>query len=143
MSNWLSPFLGGVLGTAAMTVFLLFPRWLKLGNVDVIRAVGALYTGKVENASQPGAVIHAVSGIFFAYVYAGVIVLSKLPVVWWVFGLAGLLHGVVVMLLVSIVVMEHHPLARYHDRGPMTGFMQLLAHGVYGIVVGIVVQAMH
>lgn len=143
MSNWLSPFLGGLLGTVAMTVFLLFPRWLKLGNVDVIRAVGALVTGKVENAWQAGAVIHAVSGLFFAYVYAAVIVLSKLPVIWWTFAILGLLHGVIVMLLVCIMVMEHHPIGRYHDRGPMTGFMQLLAHGIYGVVVGIVVQVMH
>lgn len=143
MTNWFSPFLGGILGTVAMTVFLLFPRWLKLGNVDVIRAVGALITGKVENASQPGIVIHAVSGIFFAYIYAAVIVFSKLPVVWWVFAVLGAIHGVVVMLLVCIMVMEHHPLARYHDRGPMTGFMQLLAHAIYGVVVGIVVQTMH
>ena len=45
------------------------------------------------------------------------------------------------MLLVSIVVLEHHPIARYHERGPMTGFMQLLAHLVYGAVTVLVIEA--
>jgi hypothetical protein len=51
----------------------------------------------------------------------------KLPVVWWTFGMAGFIHGIIVMLLVCIAVMEHHPIARYHERGPMTGLAQLLA----------------
>lgn len=52
----------------------------------------------------------------------------------------GALHGVVIMLLVSIVIMEHHPIAHYHDRGPMTGFAQLLAHIIYGLIVGSFMQ---
>jgi len=47
------------------------------------------------------------------------------------------------MLLVSIVIMEHHPIARYHERGPMTGLAQLLAHLIYGVVVGLIVQTAH
>jgi hypothetical protein len=46
------------------------------------------------------------------------------------------------MLLVCIAVMEHHPMARYHERGPMTGLAQLLAHILYGVVVGLVVDAL-
>ena len=66
----------------------------------------------------------------------------KMPVVWWTFGMAGFIHGIVVMLLVCIAVMEHHPIARYHERGPMTGLAQLLAHIVYGVVVGLIVHAL-
>jgi hypothetical protein len=129
-------------GTAAMSALLLLPRWLGIGKIDVIPAVGALITGKAENALSIGYVIHFTSGIIFAYIYWGLLLSMKLPVVWWTFGLAGSIHGIIVMLLVCIAVMEHHPIARYHERGPMTGLAQLIAHIVYGIVVGLIVQAL-
>lgn len=125
-----------------MSAFLLFPRWLGIGKVDVIPAVGALVTGKIENAFSVGYLIHFVSGILFAYVYWAIILAMKLPVMWLTFALAGFIHGVIVMLLVCIAIMEHHPIARYHERGPMTGLSQLLAHILYGIVVGLIVQAL-
>jgi hypothetical protein len=56
--------------------------------------------------------------------------------------MAGFIHGMIVMLLVSIVIMEHHPIARYHERGPMTGVAQLLAHVVYGATAGFLFQAL-
>lgn len=125
-----------------MSAFLLFPRWFGISKVDVIPAVGALVTGRIENAFNVGYLIHFVSGILFAYIYWAIILAMKLPVVWWTFAMAGFIQGIVVMLLVCIAIMEHHPIARYHERGPMTGLSQLLAHILYGIVVGLIVQAM-
>ena len=130
------------MGTAAMSALLLLPRWLGIGKIDVIPAVGALITGKTENALPIGYVVHFTSGIIFAYVYWGLLLLMKLPIVWWTFGMAGFIHGIIVMLLVCIAVMEHHPIARYHERGPMTGLAQLLAHILYGVFVGVVVHAL-
>jgi hypothetical protein len=138
----LAPLLGGIVGTTAMTVFLLFPRWLGIGKIDVIPAVGALITGKEEHAFSIGYIVHFASGIIFAYVYWAILLLMKIPIVWWAFGMAGFIHGIVVMLLVCITIMEHHPIARYHERGPMTGLAQLFAHIVYGIVVGSIVDAL-
>jgi hypothetical protein len=138
----LAPLIGGIVGTAAMTALLLFPRWLGIGKIDVIPAVGALITGKEEHAFSIGYIVHFTSGIIFAYIYWGILLLMKMPIVWWAFGMAGFIHGIVVMLLVSITIMEHHPIARYHERGPMTGLAQLLAHIVYGVVVGLIVDAL-
>jgi hypothetical protein len=138
----LAPLIGGIVGTAAMTALLLFPRWLGIGKIDVIPAVGALITGKEDHAFSIGYIVHFASGIIFAYVYWAVLLLMKMPIVWWAFGMAGFIHGIVVMLLVSITIMEHHPIARYHERGPMTGLAQLLAHIVYGVVVGLIVDAL-
>jgi Family of unknown function (DUF6789) len=138
----LAPLIGGIVGTAAMTALLLFPRWLGIGKIDVIPAVGALITGKEEHAFSIGYIVHFASGIIFAYVYWAVLLLMKMPIVWWAFGMAGFIHGIIVMLLVCITIMEHHPIARYHERGPMTGLAQLLAHIVYGVVVGLIVDAL-
>jgi hypothetical protein len=138
----LAPLIGGIVGTAAMTGLLLFPRWLGIGKIDVIPAVGALITGKEDHAFSVGYIIHFTSGIIFAYIYWGILLLMKLPIVWWAFGMAGFIHGIVVMLLVCITIMEHHPIARYHERGPMTGLAQLFAHILYGVVVGLIVDAL-
>lgn len=142
MTILLSPLLGGLLGTFTMTFFLLLPTWLGLGHVDVIRAVGALITKKIHKAFLPGLIIHFLSGIIFAYIYYLLLSLSHIPFNALTGLLMGTLHGVVVMLLVSIIIMEHHPIAYYHTRGPMTGFAQLLAHMLYGLIVGIVMQIM-
>jgi len=140
MPELIAPLIGGIVGTVAMTIVLFFPRWFNLGKVDIVRAVGALFTGKPEGAEGIGFTIHVASGIFFAYVYYFVLQFSGLPINWGTFTLAGACHGVIVMLLTSIVVLEHHPVGRYHERGPMTGIMQLVAHIVYGAVTGLVVQ---
>jgi len=126
-----------------MTIVLFIPKWLGWGRVDVIRAVGALITRHTHNAFLPGFTLHCVSGIFFAYAYDIILSLSHIPLNALSGLMMGTLHGVVIMLLVAIVIMEHHPIAYYHARGPMTGLAQLFAHMLYGLTVGSVVQLMH
>ena len=131
---------GGLAGTVAMTFFLLLPRWLGLAHVDVIRAGGALVVGSGNRSAFPvGLGIHIAMGIGFAFVYSAFLSLSSLPFNALTGLLLGSIHGVIVMLLVSILIMEHHPEQRYHERGPATGLAQLGAHMLYGTVVGLIV----
>ncbi len=140
MNTWISPLIGGLLGTAIMTAALLLPKWLGFGRVDVIRAVGSLITHRAHGAFSSGLAVHLCSGIIFAYVYQFILSLSFIPLNALTGLMMGTLHGVIVMLLISITIMEHHPIAHYHTRGPATGLAQLLAHMLYGLVVGSVVQ---
>jgi hypothetical protein len=131
---------GGLAGTVAMTFFLLLPRWLGLAHVDVIRAGGALVVGSGNRSAFPvGLGIHIAMGIGFAFVYSAFLSLSSLPFNALTGLLLGSIHGVIVMLLVSILIMEHHPEQRYHERGPATGLAQLGAHMLYGTIVGLIV----
>ena len=130
---------GGLAGTAAMTFFLLLPRWLGWAHVDVIRAGGSLVVGSSNRSAFPvGLSIHIAMGIGFAFVYSAFLSLSSLPFNALTGLLLGSIHGVIGMLLVSILIMEHHPEARYHDRGPATGLAHLGAHMIYGTIVGLV-----
>ena len=130
----------GLAGTVAMTLFLLVPRWLGRAHVDVIRAGGSLVVGSSNRSAFPvGLAIHIAMGIGFAFVYSAFLSLSSLPFNALTGLLLGSIHGVIAMLLVSILIMEHHPEPRYHDRGPSTGLAQLGAHMLYGTVVGSVV----
>ncbi|MBM3856387.1 MAG: hypothetical protein FJ390_00305 [Verrucomicrobia bacterium] len=136
----IAPLIGGFAGTLAMTLLLQIPKWIGLGNIDIVRAVGALATRKQEGAFFPGLVLHVSAGIIFAYAYVFILSFSHIPINPLTGLFLGAVHGAIIMLLVSIMILEHHPIASYHDRGPMTGFAQLLAHMVYGLVVGTVVQ---
>ena len=128
---------GGIAGTMAMTLFLLLPRWLGWAHVDVIRAGGALVVGSGHRSAFPvGMGIHIGMGIGFAFVYYGFLTLSSLPFNALTGLFLGSIHGVIAMLLVSILIMEHHPNSKYHNRGPATGLAQLGAHMVYGTIVG-------
>lgn len=139
MITWYSLLLAGCAGTSVMTVFLFIPRWAGWSKVDVIRAGGALVVGMNSKAFVTGMGIHLLMGVGFSYLYAAFLGLSHLPFNALTGSLLGSLHGVVVMLLVAILIMEHHPVARYHERGPATGLAQLGAHILYGATVGWVV----
>ncbi len=43
--------------------------------------------------------------------------------------------GVVMMLLVGIAVVEHHPDPRFQRRGVMTGVVQIIGNGILGLIV--------
>lgn len=127
----------GLAGTVAMTIFLMLPRWLGRVHVDVIQAGGSLVVGPGKRSAFPvGLAIHIAMGIGFAFVYYGFLTLSALPFNSLTGLMLGSIHGVIAMLLVSILIMEHHPEQRYHDRGPSTGLAQLGAHMLYGTIVG-------
>jgi len=129
----------GLAGTAAMTLFLMLPRWLGRVQVDVIQAGGSLVVGSGKRSAYPvGLAIHIAMGIGFAFIYYAFLNLSSLPFNALTGMLLGSIHGVIAMLLVSILIMEHHPEPRYHDRGPSTGLAQLGAHMLYGCIVGTV-----
>ncbi|MFM8717205.1 MAG: hypothetical protein ACKOF3_10585, partial [Spartobacteria bacterium] len=108
--------------------------------VDVIQAGGSLVVGSGKRSAYPvGLAIHIAMGIGFAFIYSAFLKLSSLPFNALTGLLLGSIHGVISMLLVSILIMEHHPEPRYHDRGPSTGLAQLGAHMLYGTVVGSIV----
>jgi hypothetical protein len=137
MKTFLFLLAGGFAGTMAMTLFLMLPRWLGWAHVDVIRAGGSLVVGSGHRSAFPvGMGIHIGMGIGFAFVYYGFLSLSSIPFNALTGLLLGSLHGVIAMLLVSILIMEHHPNSRYHNRGPATGLAQLGAHMLYGAIVG-------
>lgn len=142
MNILIAPLIGGLAGTLAMTLLLEIPKWIGIGNIDIVRAVGALATRKKDRAFLPGLIIHFGAGIIFAYLYILLLSLSHIPINPLTGLFLGSLHGALIMILVSIMILEHHPIAYYHERGPMTGFAQLLAHMVYGLIVGTVVHLM-
>jgi uncharacterized membrane protein YagU involved in acid resistance len=142
MLNIVACLVAGALGTGAMTFVLFVPTWMGWGRIDVVRAVGSFVSHDRDHALWPGLALHFSIGILFAFVYWGVLAAVGLPLNVLTGIHMGAIHGIVIMLLVAIAILEHHPLQQYRDRGPMTGVAQVLGHVVYGGVVGAVYQLM-
>ena len=137
MPHLIVPAIAGIVATIAYCVVVLLPRMMGIARVDVIRALGAFITKDRETAFVPGLVVSFGLGIVFAYVFYGFcsyirgIPMNPLSGLFY-----GLVLGAVSMLYVVIGVLEHHPDKSYQRRGPMTGVIQLIGGGVFGLLVG-------
>ena len=113
-------------------------------NVDLIRALGSLYTLSYEESLAPGLFIHYALGILFAFVYAFVIGLAPVSTPWVAFlisAFVSIVHGVVVGLLLDVFVAEHHPLKRFRKTGMRVVSAYVFGHVFYGLTLGAVFAA--
>lgn len=151
----LSSFAAGLIATTVMVFFLYLPRLWQGATYDVMGAIGAAITGRESQQSRfMGTTTYFLVGVLLALLY-GWIVLELLEATpgglpsWPIFSgapvridmlypllgaLIGFVHGWVVALLVTIVVIEHHPISTYRERINLVP-SQIVAHVVYGITV--------
>ena len=151
----LSSFAAGLIATTLMVFFLYLPRLWQGATYDVMGALGSAMTGKENTQSRfMGMTTYFLVGILFALLY-GWIVLALLddpPAVgpnWQAFpgapvtidllfpalgALIGFVHGMVVAILVTVIVIEHHPIHRYRENVRLIP-SQVLGHVVYGATV--------
>ena len=152
----LSSIAAGLIATGVMVLFLYLPRLWSGGHYDVLNAVGSAVTKAVdERAPLIGSLIYFAGGIFFAFLYGWIalvmlrteqsallpqlIILPDFPTeINLIFPLVGLglgfIHGMIIALLVTIVVIEHHPLERFRDNYRLV-VSQLIGHVAFGFVV--------
>lgn len=131
----------GVVATLTMTVFLWTITYLKLCNVDMVKAIGSWLTRKESTATLPGMLAHLFAGTLFCFVY--IFLFGVLPnpgendYIYAVVGAGmGLVHGVVVALALIVLVAEHHPLPKFQKAGFKVAVYHFLAHILYGLVIG-------
>ena len=138
--------LAGIVGAACMALFMTGVTWMRIVNADMIRAIGSLFTGSNEAALRVGGVVHAVSGIVFAMLYAMVLSLFSVHGFWYataMSGLIGFVHGFVVFFVLINMVAEHHPLPEFREVGVGVAAAHLVGHIIYGLVVGMILGAMN
>ena len=133
---------GGVLGGAAM----LFAMWLMtrggLAKGNMVVALGGLVTRSRDSALRVGLMLHTLSAVGFAMVYAMLMLwigATAMPTALMVGVGAGFFHGLIVSLMLVWVVAEGHPFEEYSEAGLAVGLSHLLGHVVYGAVVGLVI----
>ena len=138
----LTSIVAGVLGGVAM----LFVMWLMtrngLAKGNMVVALGGLVTRSRERALRVGLMLHTLSAMGFAMVYAMLMLwvgATGMPSALMVGVGAGLFHGLIVSLMLVWVVAEVHPFEEYSEAGLAVGLSHLLGHVVYGAVVGLVI----
>src|SRR5690606_7363515 len=131
---------GGVLGGAAMlsVMWLMTRNGLARGNMVV--ALGGLVTRSRESAWRVGLMLHTLSAIGFAMVYAMLMLwmgATGMPSALMVGVGAGLFHGLVVRLMLVWVGAAGRPFEEYSEAGLAVGLSHLLGHVAYGAVAGL------
>jgi hypothetical protein len=132
----------GLLGGIAMEMVLWVIGRSGWAKVDMIVALGALFTKSRENAWRVGATLHAVAAIGFAMAYALLMVAlgyTGMPQSMMLGIGVGFAHGLIVSLALVWVVAEQHPLEEFSEAGLAIGLSHIVGHVAYGAVVGFVV----
>jgi hypothetical protein len=134
--------LAGLLGAVAMLVVLWGFTRSGLANVRLLVAVGSLLTRSYENAPLVGGAIHIFAGVFFAQIYAFLMIAVDKPglgpnLMW---GAAlGTMHGLIMSLVLIAAVAEAHPLEEFRKRSFTIALCHWVGHVAYGLVVGAVI----
>jgi hypothetical protein len=132
----------GVLGVAALelVMWLITRKGWAQGNMIV--AIGSLLTGSRKNAFKVGAVLHVISGVIFALLYAWAmwrLGFTHLPTALAAGVGFGTLHGMIVSLALVWIVSEHHPLEEFNEAGLAIGVSHVAGHVAFGAMVGLVI----
>jgi hypothetical protein len=152
----LSSVAAGLIATFVMIFFLYLPLLWQGNYFDVLGALGSFITKEVDARSRLiGAIFYVIFGIIFAYLYGWIALFllqtdpslnfprwtifpnapTEINLLFPVFGLAiGLGHGVIASLVLTVIVIEYHPLERFHDRYILV-LSQLISHLVFGVTV--------
>jgi hypothetical protein len=160
MSIW-AALAGGFIGTLVLTTILRVSTEVRLTRIDLPFLLGTAFTKDRLWAKVVGYVLHFVAGFGFALVYFAVFVAIDRS--GWLLGAVfGLLHGLFVSTaLVNVLLPAIHPRMAWSltapggpalleppgflllNYGPRTPLVTVLAHVVYGSIVGGFVSFVH
>ena len=132
----------GVLGGAAMLLAMQLMTRGGLAKGNMVFALGGMVTKSRDNAFRVGLILHTLSAIGFAMVYAMVMLwmgATDMPQALAAGLGIGFLHGLIVSLMLVWVVAEGHPFEEYNDAGLAVGLSHLVGHVAYGAVVGLAI----
>ena len=149
--------LWGLVATTAMATILQASQGLGLSRMSLTFLLGSALTGRRAVASVLGFVLYVAGGWLFAFLYYGFF-RSMGVATWWAGALLGIVHALFLLVLVIPLLPFVHPrMASEHggatrlrqleppgflgmNYGYRTPLTTLLAHAVYGGVLGACVQ---
>jgi hypothetical protein len=145
--------LWGFVATAAMSAVQFGAQRLGYSRLSLPFLIGTLFTGERSAANVAGLIFYLLGGWLFAFVYY--LVFATLGSADWRIGaLAGVLHGVVMLVMLLPLLPHMHPRMATEYEGPSyrrrlqpPGFLGLnygyrtplatiLAHALYGAILG-------
>jgi len=142
LSYVLTSLAAGVLGGAGMLLVMSLMTRAGLAKGSMIVALGGMVTRSRDTAFRVGLMMHTLSAIGFAMVYAMLMLwldATEMPNALMLGIGLGFFHGLIVSLMLVWVVAEGHPFEEYTDAGLAVGLSHLVGHVAYGAVVGLIV----
>jgi hypothetical protein len=156
--DWAGWALFGLIATSSLTALLITAQLAGLTRLDLPLVLGALVTPDPDRARVAGFFIHLTVGQGFALGYAATFALLD-RATWWLGALLGLLHVGIAMTVLLPLLPGVHPRMASHRAGPsstavleppgllalnygiQTPAVAVAAHVVYGVVLGLLLQA--
>ena len=152
--------LWGLIATVAMTTILEASQGLGYSRMSLPFLVGTFFTGQRRWAYVAGFAVYVAGGLLFAVLYFFLFA-SVGIYTWWFGALAGLLHGIFLLVCGLPLLPFVHPRMASEFHGVMeirqleppgflalnygygTPFTTLLGQVVYGLMLGVFVQLQH
>jgi len=150
--NLLDVVVWGGIATVVMTTVLEGAMYLGWTRMSLPVILGTIFTGDRRKAAIVGFGVHLLVGYAFAIAYAAAFQ-SLHAASWWIGTLLGAVHAAVVLVVMPYLPSVHPRMATEHDGptarralqppgffalnyGPRTPMFGLLAHLVYGAIMG-------
>jgi len=151
--NLPSILLWGFGATIVLTTLTIAGQSLGLTRIDIPFIVGTMFTPNRDKAKVIGVIVHLINGWIFAIVYALFFENVHAPSLW-LGGMIGVVQGIFVTTVLLPTLPGVHPRMVSESRGPeptrlleppgflavnygrYTPIVLLLAHGVYGAILG-------
>jgi hypothetical protein len=151
--NLPSILLWGFAATIVLTALTIAAQSLGLTRIDIPFILGTMFTADRDRAKFIGLVVHLINGWIFALVY-GLFFENTHRATWWFGALIGVMQGVIVVVALLPLLPGVHPRMVSDFRGPeptrlleppgflatnygrMTPVVTILAHAIYGAIIG-------
>lgn len=145
--------LWGFLATLVLTTIMSASRGLGMSRMSIPFMLGTIFTPDRRRAPMWGFLATLIMGWVFAFGY-GLVFESWGRANWWLGGILGLTHGLIVLLALMPLLPGLHPRMASEYQGPeptrnleppgflalnygrRTPIFALIAHVVYGIILG-------
>lgn len=156
--DWAGWALFGLVATTALTAVMIAAQLAGLTRLDLPLVLGTVVTGDPDRARVAGFFLHLAVGQGFALGYAATFALLD-RATWWLGASLGVLHVSVALMVLLPLLPGVHPRMASHRAGPsstavleppgllalnygvQTPAVAIAAHIVYGLVLGLLLQA--
>lgn len=151
--NLPSILLWGFIATVILTTIIVAGQTVGITRIDMPFIIGTMFTADRDRAKIYGYAFHLINGLIFATLYAALFE-SLHMAAWWLGAILGLLQGFVVIVILLPLIPGVHPRMVSDWRGPeptrlleppgflatnygrMTPVVTLVAHTIYGLILG-------
>jgi len=151
--SWGSWFVWGFASTIVLTMLMAGSQGLGLTRMNIPYLLGTMLTPDRDRAKALGVLIHVVNGWVFSLVYVAAFHAWGGPT-WWKGALIGVVHAGFVLTAGLPTLPGLHPRMASETRGPTvvrqleppgflgvnygyrTGLSIVIAHGVFGVILG-------